>query len=135
MIITYTPAGQPPQTWTYRHMEVAASVAETVEDTTGMTWSEIEWQVIQGRARARRAILWLLLRREHPALKWEDCPDFAMGELDVQLEDDDLERYIAITEQLPDTPDLQSARETLRGMMKAPKRTKVASENKGGNTV
>lgn len=54
------------------------------EKRFGGAWDEFKAGVMQGQSKARRVLLWHLLRRQHHTLKYEDVPDFYTGELKVE---------------------------------------------------
>lgn len=110
MKVTFTPEDGQARTWTYRHGKVRASEAEMCERRLeGTKWDAFEANLLQGSARARRVLLWHLLRQEHPALKWDDVPDFCMDELVMEMDLDDQRRYRARMDSLPKTPDVVEA--------------------------
>ncbi|MFA7117119.1 MAG: hypothetical protein WC140_07835 [Bacteroidales bacterium] len=90
MIVTYSPAGQDNQVWTWDPGQVRAKDAELIEDKFGGTWDEFNLQLLQGRMRARRVLLWHLLRSEHPTIRIDDI-DFAASELTLDLQPAELQ--------------------------------------------
>lgn len=85
MRVTYAPADDAPRTWSYEADKVKTSVAEIIEKRFGEPWNSFNAAVLQGAAKARRVLLWYLMWVEHPGLRFEDTPDFAMGELTVEM--------------------------------------------------
>ncbi len=83
MHVTYSPADGPTQTWEFAPRLVKAGAAEVIEKRMDQRFDEWVDAVLAGSAKARRVLLWHLLAREHPFLRFEDAPDFAMGELVV----------------------------------------------------
>ncbi|GIH29096.1 hypothetical protein Aph01nite_74060 [Acrocarpospora phusangensis] len=85
MYITYTPeeTGQA-QRWTFDPTKIRASEAEIIEKRYGQNWDAWQAAVQSGNMRARRVLLWHLLKREHLSLRWEDTPDFLAGEVLVE---------------------------------------------------
>lgn len=86
MLVTYSPEGAEPQSFKFRPREIRASEAEMIERRAGKSFEQWAQDVVNGSATARRVLLWHLLRRQHPALKWEDTPDFAWSEILVERE-------------------------------------------------
>lgn len=84
MHVTYKPEGQEPQRWEFNPGRVRQSEAEIIEKRFGGNWDVWRNEVRSGSARARKVLLWHLLRREHHALRFEDTPDFFMDELLVE---------------------------------------------------
>lgn len=84
MIVTYTPKGQEPQTFEYDSGDVRAKDAELMETKSGIPWENFGLLVMQGMMKARRVLLWHLLRETHPSLRLDDV-DFAARELKVEF--------------------------------------------------
>ncbi|GIH98090.1 hypothetical protein [Planobispora takensis] len=84
MFVTYRPEDGTEQRWTFDPGRVRASQAEAIEKRAGEPWDAWLFAVQAGNMRARRVLLWHLLRLDHPALKFEDTPDFYAGELVVE---------------------------------------------------
>lgn len=85
MLVTYTPEDGDAQSWEFKPGRVRASEAEVIERRYGGTWDEFTAGVTAGNMRARRALLWALLRRDHATLRFEDTPDFYADEMTVQF--------------------------------------------------
>lgn len=85
MIVTYAPEDGDRQRWDWDPDRVRTSEAEIVEKRYGKSWDQFKASVMQGESKARRVLLWHLLRREHHTLKFEDLPDFYTGELQVEF--------------------------------------------------
>lgn len=86
MLVTYTPEGEKPQTWTWTPGRVKVSEAAIVEKVYGKSWEVFAAEVQQGSARARQVLLWHLHRRAHPLLKFEDAVDFYADELTIEYD-------------------------------------------------
>lgn len=84
MIVTYKPEDDAEQRWEFDPKRVRASKAEMIEKRFGESWDMFLANIQQGSMRARRVLLWHLLTLEHPALRWEDTPDFFAAELLVE---------------------------------------------------
>jgi len=84
MIVTYSPEGGESRRWDFDPDRVRQSEAEMVEKRYGRTYDQWRQAVTRGDSKARRVLLWYLLRREHHTLRYEDTPDFAIGELRVE---------------------------------------------------
>lgn len=87
MWVTYRPEDQPEdavQRWEFDPGRVRTSEAELIEKRYGANWDTWLNDVRSGSAKARRVLLWHLLRREHARLRYEDTPDFYMEELLVE---------------------------------------------------
>lgn len=83
--LIYTPEGEDSQEFDFDPDTVFSLEAEALEDVGGDSWdSYAEWidKVGSGNIRARRALLWILLRRSNPKLRFEDLV-FRINEFDV----------------------------------------------------
>ena len=80
MLITYRPADGEPREWSFIPRDLTSLEAEDVEDATGWSFPVFQAQFYAGRTRARRAVLWILLRREQPELRFADV-QYGMSEL------------------------------------------------------
>ena len=105
MRVTYSPENGSPQSWAYEPKRVRQSEAEMIEKRAGMSWDEFNKSLMTGGARARKALLWHCLRRDHPVLRWEDVPDFAMAEVQVELDHAELVAVRAAVASSTDTDD------------------------------
>lgn len=90
MKITYTAGPDDVQSWDFDPDDVTQSQAEMVEKRYGQNWDTFLIDVRQGSARARKVLLWHLLRQTHHTLRIEDVPDFRMGDLKVEHSLDEL---------------------------------------------
>ena len=84
MHVSYTPSNPADgdrQAWDFDPGRVRASEAEVIEKRSGVRWETFLADVRGGSIKARRVLLWHLLRRAHPGLKFEDTPDFYADEL------------------------------------------------------
>lgn len=89
MIITYTPEDGEAQRWEWDAGDVRAAEAELMESKAGVPWDQFQMQLLQGMMRARRVLLWHLLRQTHPSLKLTDV-DFATSEVKAEFQADEL---------------------------------------------
>lgn len=84
MHVTYRPEDGGPQQWNFDPGRVRQSEAELIEKRYGHNWDKFRADVQSGSIKARRVLLWHLLRLEHHTLRYEDVPDFYTGELLVE---------------------------------------------------
>jgi hypothetical protein len=75
--MTFTPPGADPHHWEFDNLEdgLSAVEAELIEDAGGTQWDTyVRWalQLSSGSFRACRVLLWVLLRRQNPALVLAD---------------------------------------------------------------
>lgn len=86
MFLTYTPEGQEAQRFHYEPGKLRVSEAEAIEDRCGMAYGgDFKIALLKGNMRARRALLWTFLRRQHPNYRYEDV-DFADSEVTLELD-------------------------------------------------
>lgn len=90
MHVTYRPEDGEEQRWEFVPGRVRQSAAELVEKRFGKNWDIFCAGVQSGDSKARRVLLWHLLRQEHHTLRLEDVPDFFMDELVVEHSVDEL---------------------------------------------
>lgn len=91
MKVTYREAKDAePRVWVFDPEEVPQSQAEMIEKRYGRNWDAFLQDVRQGSAKARKVLLWHLLRRELHTLRYEDTPDFRMGAVVVEHTLDEL---------------------------------------------
>jgi len=87
MIVTYRKAGaDEPQTWEFDPKDVSLSAADVIErryDVDKPSYSRFLAAVQAGSARARRVLLWYLLWRDHPMIRFEDV-DPRLDEIEVE---------------------------------------------------
>ncbi len=84
MRVTYSPEGGDEQAWEWDPDRVRQTQAEMVEKRYGKPWAQFVIDVQAGNAKSRRVLLWHLLTQQHHTLRYEDTPDFYMGELEVE---------------------------------------------------
>lgn len=90
MKVIYTPGEGDVQEYSFVPDDVAQSQAEMVEKRYGKNWDEFLQDVRGGNAKARKVLLWHLLRQTHHTLRFEDTPDFKMGAVTVSFDLDEL---------------------------------------------
>lgn len=97
MQLIYTPDGQDAQRWPVDLGRFRVAECEAIEKRTGMPYgTQYKEALLAGSVRARRALLWTLLRREHHTLRYDDV-DFADGELVLEF---DVDEYRAMRDQV-----------------------------------
>ncbi|MEV6790906.1 hypothetical protein AB0M87_02670 [Streptomyces sp. NPDC051320] len=84
MFLVYQPEGaDEPQRFPYKPQKLMSVEREALERRSHMDFADFTKGVLNGNAVCRRALLWVLLKREHPTLKYEDV-DFAWDELKLE---------------------------------------------------
>src|SRR5262245_9669633 len=112
MIVRYSPDGGPAQTWEWDANRVRSRAAEDIERLYGGRWQAFPTDVLMGSMRARRILLWHLMRLEHPTVRLDDI-DFAAGELVVDFSDSELADVRAAVDSATDI-DLDKRAQALR---------------------
>lgn len=85
MRITYTPEdGSETRVWDFSPRRVRQSEAAIIERQYGKPYEQFVPEAQAGSARALRVLMWHLMRKDHPALRFEDVPDFFMDEIQLQ---------------------------------------------------
>jgi len=85
VIVTYTPSDSTVREFQFVPQEIDVDTAELVEVHAGQSFQEFVNAAMEGRARALRVCLWLMLRQDLPTLKFADTPKFRMGEVKIDL--------------------------------------------------
>jgi hypothetical protein len=89
MKLIYTPEDGERQEWSIRLSELLSPESEALEGCARDSWQtfdEFTDLVDQGNLKARRALLWILLRRENPRLRFSDLV-VKVGETDMDYDD------------------------------------------------
>lgn len=94
MKITYTPEDGEPQVFDYNPNRLMSAEREALEKQTGRSFNEFAMGVLKGDARCRRALLHILLKRQHPTLRFDDV-DFCWDELTVEMTKGEIELAVA----------------------------------------
>jgi hypothetical protein len=82
--LVYKPEGSDePQRFKYHPQKLMSAEREMLERRTGRDFSDFTKAVINGNGGARRALLFMYLKREHPGTRYEDV-DFAWDELTLE---------------------------------------------------
>lgn len=89
MRLVYAPEGAEPQSWVFDPNKIMSPEAEAIERATGWTFAEFGQQFLKGSTTARHALLWIMLRRKTPGIKYDEV-QFSMAEVDVVFDDDEL---------------------------------------------
>lgn len=129
MIVTYSPADDAPRTWEFKPRDVKAGQAELIENRSGLRFEEWALEVLAGRAKARRVLLWFLLSREHVGYRYEDTPDFAFGELTVERDYDELIEFREFVEK--NSPGDEDTRAMVFAQIDADLEARIAAGDSG----
>ncbi len=102
MLLIYRPEGADERRWTYAPDKLMSSEAEALEKVTGLTYEEFGTALIKGSATARRALLWVYLKREAPTLRHSQV-DVPVGAVGIDYEQHELH---AIRDKLAESTDM-----------------------------
>lgn len=102
MRLVYHPEGSTePQRWEISLGKFRSLEVEQIEKLTGFDYgNEFKARLMKGNALARRALLFVLLRRQHPTTKFHDV-DFADDELQLEMDLDELHETRKVVETSP----------------------------------
>lgn len=104
MIVTYTPDEGERREWEYKSADLPSGEAEDIEEAVGTTFDEWQASLLQGGAKARRALLWVLLKRDQAGLKFGDV-SFRMGQLSVDFDREEKRQIRGELEKSTDLPE------------------------------
>lgn len=153
MFITYAPADGAPQSWDFDSNDIPSSAAEVIERRFGENFEVWQAGVQSGNMRARRVLLWYLLWRQHPSLRYEDTPDFTVKEVKIEwtvaelteirevtmqrsMPEDKRERALsAIDYELTKAMDREQAKADAQAAESAGKAGSLISETSGGTPL
>jgi hypothetical protein len=89
MLFKYAAEGAEPRQWTYSPDKLMSSEAEAIEKVTHLTYQEFGMQLLSGSVTARRALLWVMLKRTEPTLRHGQV-DFPAGAVELEYEPHEL---------------------------------------------
>lgn len=84
MKVTYSPEDGDEQVFDYNPNKLMSAEREALEKRTGMSFQQFTMGVLRGHSLCRRALLHVLLKRQHPGISYEDV-DFCWDELTVEM--------------------------------------------------
>jgi hypothetical protein len=109
LILIYAPEGGERRTWNLKEVRFMATEAEAVERATGVEWQEAKARVIKGSMVALRAVVWVLVKRDEPTLRYSAF-DPAEHEIGVDL---DAEEWGVLREELANSDDMSDEQKAL----------------------
>lgn len=93
MKFVYKPEGAEPRVWDFDPTRLMSPEVEAVERHTGLTFHEWIVAVGSGSFLAIHGLLYVMLKRTHPTLKWDEV-QFCMADLDFQMDDDEIANIV-----------------------------------------
>ncbi|NUS74875.1 MAG: hypothetical protein HOV70_01575 [Streptomyces sp.] len=94
MKVTYSPEDGDEQVFDYNPNKLMSAEREALESRTGKPFSDFAMGVLKGDALCRRALLHVLLKRQHPTLRFDDV-DFCWDELTVEMTKGEIDLAVA----------------------------------------
>lgn len=85
MQFVYRPDGAE-RRWDFDPMKLMNAEAEVIERRTGMMYGDWSSQVTQGSMLALHGLLFVMLKREEPTLKWDEV-QFNLSMVDFEVDD------------------------------------------------
>lgn len=94
MLVIYKPEDNPAEAreWEFDPNKVRRVRGEMIERRYGKRYSVWVAEIQAGEMSARAVLLWHLMNLDTPQFRWEDTPDFAFGELELDYSLGDLQR-------------------------------------------
>lgn len=97
MKFIYKPEGTEPQSWDFEPNKLMSPEVEAIERHTGLTFMEWVMALEKGSFNAFHGLLYVMLKRSHPTLKWTDV-QFCMDDVGWDLDVTDMENMIGVLE-------------------------------------
>lgn len=85
MLFVYKPEGATPRKWDFNPQKLMSPEVEVIERFTGLSFSHWIEAVGEGSFTAIHGLLFVLLKRQAPTLKWDEV-QFCMDDIDFELE-------------------------------------------------
>lgn len=123
MRFVYKPEGAEPRSWDFAPDRLLNVEAIAIEKVTGLTLAGLMAGIKAGSMTAITGLLWVLLRRKEPTLRFEQV-QFSFSEVDFEVDDEEAADIAAALEAMPErTEGEQQALDLLRsqGVTAAPK--------------
>lgn len=136
MRFSYKPEGADPREWDFDASKLLSPEAEAIERNTGMTYQEWQDSLRRGSMLAFHGLLYVMLKRSNPTLKWDQVV-FSYGEVDFILDEEETRQTIAALEAQDSLTDSEeeALRELRASLDAAPKDPpKGPSKNAGSST-
>jgi hypothetical protein len=92
--VTYTPDESDEQVFDYNPNKLMSAEREALETRTGKSFNDFAMGILRGNALCRRALLHVLLKRQHPTLRFDDV-DFCWDELKIEMTKGEIELAVA----------------------------------------
>jgi len=94
----YTPEGADPQEWEFDPLKLMSPEAEAIEKHCNMIYGQWAQYVTQGSILAIHGLLYVLLKRSRPTLKWDEV-QFSLSEVEFKFSDDEEAEVAALSDE------------------------------------
>jgi hypothetical protein len=108
VFLHYKPEGQPERRFHVQLGRMHSGEMIQLERHTGLKYGPFKQELMQAGTIARQGLLWLLLHRDHPELKFADV-GFYDDELELVMDKDEVAKEIEALEDLAGSPELPEA--------------------------
>ena len=91
MRLIYTPEGAEKQEFDFVPQKLMSPEAEAIESVGGSAWDSFDdfgVLFMKRNMRAKRAALWIMLKRQQPTLKFKDL-EISVGSIEIDYDDDE----------------------------------------------
>lgn len=86
MFVMWDPEnGEDKQEWVFDAGDVPRKMAQLIEKHFKGTWDQFIAGLMSGDISARAVLLWYMMATVHPAVKFEDIPDFRVRQLSIEM--------------------------------------------------
>lgn len=97
MQFVYKPEGADPRKWPLDPYKLMSPEVEAIERHTGLAFGEWVDQIGKGSFLAIHGLLYVMLKRSHPTLKWDEVV-FCMADVDFEMDADERAETLAALE-------------------------------------
>lgn len=101
MLFVYKPEGADPRKWEFDPTRLMSPEVEAIERHTGLTFEGWVEACGKGSFIALHGLLWVLLKRSSPTLKYDEV-QFCMADLDFEMDEQERAEMRAELEAKPD---------------------------------
>ncbi len=98
MQFVYKPEGAEPRRWDFNPAKLMSPEVEAIERHTALAFGEWINQVGRGSFVAIHGLLYVLLKRTHPTLKWDEV-QFCMEDIDFEMNAEERAEALAALEE------------------------------------
>ena len=116
MFLVYKPLGQPEQRWHFLPGRMHSGEMILIEKVSDLRYgNEFKQELMMGGTTARKALLWVMLRRQHPTIRFADV-EFYDDELQLIQDKDEIAAELEAMES-EERPEAMSEAQWMAGLM------------------